>query len=466
MTDRSRTTARDHPLLVHAGLACGRRRDVDPRAARRGRVRPGRRGHRPPGLARLPGDLGGRRAGLPDRGRPPRPPARRARRLHRPVPASRAADDRRRGVRGPPPAARGGRAARLRPRAGHARDGPGCSCGRAADECERLGRRPDLRGAGGDPARRTGRRGGAVAAGGDRQPVPRPHARLQPDHARTPGRVRHGAAPPRPPRRRRHGRPPDLGTGRPRRPAHRRGARLGRRTSRARPRSRRLVAGVFGRTGRQQPADWAHLLPLVHHAHAKFWDPDVESVREPHGAWIAALQAADYAGAVVSEWGGHELLDRADADALAVTRAHHDLLAELSADRDGGDRHDDGRGHGAPGRAVRPRRTAGGGGPPAVVPVPADLLPGVGRAWSSTESRPRCTRSGSAASPAASRRRRAPTATWDLRDALDVVIDAAGQTGDRHAVEVAVAVRIPYIQLAPGVALVQRAVVRTEGTVR
>ena len=94
-----------------------------------------------------------------------------------------------------------------------------------------------------------------------------------------------------------------------------------------------LVAGVFGRTGRQQPADWAPLLPLVHHAHAKFWDPDVESVREPHGAWIAALQAADYAGAVVSEWGGHELLDRADADALAVTRAHHDLLAELTGDR-------------------------------------------------------------------------------------------------------------------------------------
>ena len=58
------------------------------------------------------------------------------------------------------------------------------------------------------------------------------------------------------------------------------------------------------------------------------------------------------------------------------------------------------------------------------------------------------------------------TVTWDLRDVLDVDIDAAGHTGDRHAVEVAVAVRIPYIQQAPGVALVQRAVVRTEGTVR
>jgi len=90
-----------------------------------------------------------------------------------------------------------------------------------------------------------------------------------------------------------------------------------------------LVAGVFGRTGRWQPADWTHLLPLARHAHAKFWDPAVESVREPHGAWIAALEAAGYAGAVVSEWGGHELLDRADADALAATRSHHALLTEL-----------------------------------------------------------------------------------------------------------------------------------------
>lgn len=90
-----------------------------------------------------------------------------------------------------------------------------------------------------------------------------------------------------------------------------------------------LVAGVFGRTGRQQPADWADVLPAVRHAHAKFWDPEVESVRRPHGDWIVALAAAGYSGAVVSEWGGHELLDRADADALEVCRAHVSLLTEL-----------------------------------------------------------------------------------------------------------------------------------------
>jgi Domain of unknown function (DUF6379) len=57
-------------------------------------------------------------------------------------------------------------------------------------------------------------------------------------------------------------------------------------------------------------------------------------------------------------------------------------------------------------------------------------------------------------------------AAWDLRDPLDVSLDAAGQTGDTHQLEVAVAIRIPYIQQAPGVPLVQRTVVRTEGTVQ
>jgi hypothetical protein len=92
-----------------------------------------------------------------------------------------------------------------------------------------------------------------------------------------------------------------------------------------------LVAGILLRSGRWRPADWADVLPLARHAHAKFFDPAVESVRASHASWLAALADAGYTGAVVSEWGGHELLDRADADALAVTRAHHNLLAELVA---------------------------------------------------------------------------------------------------------------------------------------
>jgi hypothetical protein len=57
-------------------------------------------------------------------------------------------------------------------------------------------------------------------------------------------------------------------------------------------------------------------------------------------------------------------------------------------------------------------------------------------------------------------------ATWDLRDPLEVTLDGAARRGDVVALEVSVAVRIPYIQQAPGVPLVQRAVIRTEATIR
>ncbi|MGY1988266.1 DUF6379 domain-containing protein [Blastococcus sp. SYSU DS0669] len=55
---------------------------------------------------------------------------------------------------------------------------------------------------------------------------------------------------------------------------------------------------------------------------------------------------------------------------------------------------------------------------------------------------------------------------WDLRDALDVALDAPGVPGARHQIGLGVAVRIPYIQQAPGVPLVQRVTVQIEGTVR
>ena len=57
-------------------------------------------------------------------------------------------------------------------------------------------------------------------------------------------------------------------------------------------------------------------------------------------------------------------------------------------------------------------------------------------------------------------------AWWDLRDALDVSLEAAAGPGEVLTVGVDLAVRIPYMQQAPGVPLVQRAAVRTEATVR
>ena len=71
-----------------------------------------------------------------------------------------------------------------------------------------------------------------------------------------------------------------------------------------------------------------------------------------------------------------------------------------------------------------------------------------------------------AASPARVADAARSDADWDLRDALDVVPRPRGAPGRRTPSRSTLAVRIPYLQQAPGVALVQRAVARTEGTVR
>jgi hypothetical protein len=57
-------------------------------------------------------------------------------------------------------------------------------------------------------------------------------------------------------------------------------------------------------------------------------------------------------------------------------------------------------------------------------------------------------------------------AVWDLRDPLHVTLDASARPGDVVPLAVDLAVRIPYIQQAPGVPLVQRAAARTEATIR
>jgi hypothetical protein len=57
-------------------------------------------------------------------------------------------------------------------------------------------------------------------------------------------------------------------------------------------------------------------------------------------------------------------------------------------------------------------------------------------------------------------------AWWDLREPLLVSLDAPARPGDVLRLEVGVAVRIPYIQQAPGVPLVQRTIFRRAGTVR
>jgi hypothetical protein len=57
-------------------------------------------------------------------------------------------------------------------------------------------------------------------------------------------------------------------------------------------------------------------------------------------------------------------------------------------------------------------------------------------------------------------------AWWDLREPLLVSLDAPARSGDVLRLEVGVGVRIPYIQQAPGVPLVQHTIFRRAGTVR
>lgn len=60
----------------------------------------------------------------------------------------------------------------------------------------------------------------------------------------------------------------------------------------------------------------------------------------------------------------------------------------------------------------------------------------------------------------------ASDSTWDLRDPLHVDLEVAARPDEVHDVEVALAVRIPYLQRAPGVPLVQHVTARAEATVR
>lgn len=88
----------------------------------------------------------------------------------------------------------------------------------------------------------------------------------------------------------------------------------------------------FVRFGRQDPATWASLVPLVVHAHAKFWeidgagdDPTTDSRRV-----VDTLFAGGFQGVVTSEWGGSAWVDLDDVEGFAIVAQHQQLLDRLS----------------------------------------------------------------------------------------------------------------------------------------
>ncbi|WP_395400113.1 hypothetical protein ACHMXB_16685 [Arthrobacter sp. UC242_113] len=88
--------------------------------------------------------------------------------------------------------------------------------------------------------------------------------------------------------------------------------------------ARARLSMVFGRFGNTTVAEWREFLPLVRGVHLKYWDLEDRDgrVSGPIGELRRELAAAGYAGAVTSEWGGHEWLD---IDPIGMARGHRRL---------------------------------------------------------------------------------------------------------------------------------------------
>jgi hypothetical protein len=95
----------------------------------------------------------------------------------------------------------------------------------------------------------------------------------------------------------------------------------------AAPESARAEARAgFVRFGRQRPEDWAHAVPRIACAHAKFWDDDA-SVRTAE--LLGVLRDGGYDGFVIAEWGGNAWAELDDVDAFDLVRRHHDFCLDL-----------------------------------------------------------------------------------------------------------------------------------------
>ena len=88
----------------------------------------------------------------------------------------------------------------------------------------------------------------------------------------------------------------------------------------------------FVRFGRQDPAAWAPLVPLIAHAHAKFWELDAagDEPTTDNRAVVDTLLSEGFQGVIASEWGGSAWVDVDDVDGFAIVAQHQRLLSRLS----------------------------------------------------------------------------------------------------------------------------------------
>src|SRR3954452_8529399 len=85
---------------------------------------------------------------------------------------------------------------------------------------------------------------------------------------------------------------------------------------------------AFNMHGHVDPAEWADIMPLIKHVHAKFYDID-EHGDEPaidYPAIVREFVDAGWSGFFSSEWEGHAFADLDEADPVDLVRKQHDLI--------------------------------------------------------------------------------------------------------------------------------------------
>lgn len=84
------------------------------------------------------------------------------------------------------------------------------------------------------------------------------------------------------------------------------------------------------RMGKTTIDQWEHVLPFVKAVHLKFWDTsDVDgAISEPTTALLNKLADHNFAGALISEWGGHDW-HKSEINSIQVLSAHRDVCLRI-----------------------------------------------------------------------------------------------------------------------------------------
>jgi hypothetical protein len=96
------------------------------------------------------------------------------------------------------------------------------------------------------------------------------------------------------------------------------------------------VAGamlVFTMFGRENPRDWAEVLPQVRHIHAKFYDVDADLISPSidYETLMRVFGPPERDFTMSSEWEGHAYLDIADQDAFEIVSRHQAMCCKFLA---------------------------------------------------------------------------------------------------------------------------------------